>query len=591
MRTYVTKHSFLLAWAQRQLSDRQFLILSSALIGLTAGLFAIILKTLVHYIHNLLVGINTSDFPYVYLFFPLGGLLLTTFYVQRFHKGVLEKGTAFVLYSISRKSSLLAPLHMVAHIITSSITIGLGGSSGLEAPIATTGAAIGSNYSRVYRLNYKQRTLLLSCGAAAGIAAVFNAPIAGVLFSIEVLLIDISASAFIPLIIAAAIGALCSNIVWGDGILLSFATQQTFNFRNVPYYLLLAVLTGLISVYHSKMFLKIDSWFEKIKQPYGRALLGGLILAGLILLFPPLFGEGYNSVISLSKAQITEIFNNSALSSWKENEWLILAFMLGVTVTKVLATAATLSGGGNGGNFAPSLMVGAFMGMFFSHLVNMTGLATLPEGNFTLVAMAGVMSGVMHAPLTAIFLIAEITGGYGLMIPLMTVGSLSYSIVKFLDPDSIDTKKLAKKGEQIIHDRDRKILSSISLTNMIETNFQPIHEEATLRELIRSIETSTRNIFPVVTSDNKLVGIVHIDSIREIMFNQDMYDVITVKELMQLPPTVIESNESMESAMQKFDETQAWNLPVVTKDVYLGFISKSRIFNKYRNHLIERSVH
>lgn len=544
-----------------------------------------------HYIHDLLVSINTSDFPYVYLFFPLGGLILTTFYVQRFHKGTLEKGTAFVLYSISRKSSLLAPLHMVAHIITSSITIGLGGSSGLEAPIATTGAAIGSNYSRVYRLNYKQRTLLLSCGAAAGIAAVFNAPIAGVLFSIEVLLIDISATAFIPLIIAAAIGALCSNIVWGDGILLSFATQQTFNFRNVPYYLVLAVITGLISVYHSKMFVKIDSWFEKIKQPYGRALLGGLILAGLIYLFPPLFGEGYESIISLSEGQITQLFNNSALSSWAENQWLILAFMLGIAVTKIFATAATLSGGGNGGNFAPSLMVGAFVGMFFSHLINLSGLATLPESNFTLVAMAGVMSGVMHAPLTAIFLIAEITGGYGLMIPLMIVGSLSYSIVKFLEPESIDTKKLAKKGEQIIHDRDRKILSSISLSNMIETNFQPIQEEATLRELIRSIEKSTRNIFPVVTPDNKLVGIIHMDSIREIMFNQEMYDVMTVKELMQLPPTVIEADESMESAMQKFDETQAWNLPVVTQDVYLGFISKSRIFNKYRNHLIERSVH
>ncbi|HEY3429226.1 MAG TPA: chloride channel protein, partial [Cyclobacteriaceae bacterium] len=347
----------------------------------------------------------------------------------------------------------------------------------------------------------------------------------------------------------------------------------------------------LISIYHSRMYMKIDGWFERIKQPYGRALLGGFILALLIFLFPPLFGEGYSSIISLSQSQAADLLNNSALSSWKENEWLILAFILGIAVTKVIATTATLSGGGSGGNFAPSLMVGAFVGMFFSHLINLTGLATLPESNFTLVAMAGVMSGVMHAPLTAIFLIAEITGGYGLMIPLMIVGSLSYSIVKFLEPDSIDTKKLAKKGEQIIHDRDRKILSSISLTNMIETNFQTIQEGASLRELILSIEKSTRNIFPVVTHDNKLVGIIQMDSIREIMFNQEMYDVITVKELMQLPPTVIESSESMESAMQKFDETQAWNLPVVANDVYLGFISKSRIFNKYRTHLIERSVH
>lgn len=591
MVSWLRVHTFFLEWTQKRLSERQFFILSSALVGLTAGFAAIVLKTIVHFIHDAL----TTDYHlpyqyYFYIFFPLLGILLSVFYVQRFHKGELEKSTSFVLYSISRKSSLLAPFHMVAHVITSALTIGFGGSSGLEAPIATTGSAIGSNYARTYHLNYKQRTLLLCCGAAAGVAAAFNAPIAGVLFAIEVLLVDMSASAFIPLIIAAAMGALCSNIVMNDGILLSFSTQQTFNFVNTPYYIGLAILAGLISVYHSRMFIKIDGWFEKINGPYVKALVGGAILAGLVFLFPPLFGEGYNSIIALSHSNVDMLLNNSILKDLTENEWVILIFLASIVLIKVIATSVTLSGGGNGGNFAPSLMVGAFLGLFFARFVNLTGITKLPESNFTLVAMAGVMSGVMHAPLTAIFLIAEVTGGYGLMIPLMIVSSISFTVVKFLEPESIDSKKLAKKGEQIIHDRDKKILSSLSLSNILETNFQPIDENAKLRELISVIEKSTRNIFPVITTEGTLKGIIQLDAIREIIFNQELYDKIIVKELMQKPPTVIDADDSMERVMKKFDETDAWNLPVVSQGKYVGFISKSSIFNKYRNHLIERSL-
>jgi CIC family chloride channel protein len=591
MISWLRVHTFFLEWTQKRLSERQFFILSSALVGLTAGFAAIALKTIVHFIHDAIT--NDYHIPYqyyFYLFFPLLGILLSVFYTQRFHKGELEKGTSFVLYSISRKSSLLAPFHMVAHVITSALTIGFGGSSGLEAPIATTGSAIGSNYARTYHLNYKQRTLLLCCGAAAGVAAAFNAPIAGVLFAIEVLLVDMSASAFIPLIIAAAMGALCSNIVLNEGILISFTTQQTFNFVNTPFYIGLAILAGLISVYHSRMFIRIDGWFEKINKPYAKALLGGLILAVLVFLFPPLFGEGYNSIISLSHGNVDAMLNNSILKNLTENEWSILIFLAAIVLIKVIATAATLSGGGNGGNFAPSLMSGAFLGLFFARFVNLTGIAKLPESNFTLVAMAGVMSGVMHAPLTAIFLIAEVTGGYGLMIPLMIVSSISFTVVKFLEPDSIDSKKLAKKGELIIHDRDKKILSSLSLSTILETNFQPIDEKATLRELISVIEKSTRNLFPVITTEGTLKGIIQLDAIREIIFNQELYDKIIVKELMQKPPTVIDADDSMERVMKKFDETGAWNLPVVSQGKYAGFISKSSIFNKYRNHLIERSL-
>lgn len=592
MNVWVQWHTFFLNWTQKRLNERQFLILSSAMIGLTAGLAAVVLKTFVHYIHDALTDKNTffSQY-YLYPFFPLIGLLLVVTYVKRFHKGFLEKGTSFVLYSISRKSSLLSPVHMFAHVITSGITIGFGGSSGLEAPIAATGSAIGSNFARTYHLNYKNRTLLLSCGAAAGIAAAFNAPIAGVLFAIEVLVIDISATAFIPLIIAAAVGTLCSKVLLKEGILMSFSSQQSFDFANTHFYILLALFAGMISIYHSRVYFKIETAFDNLNRPYIKAMIGGLILMALIFLFPPLFGEGYSSIMSLSESNTQSLVANSAFKNLIDNEWLILLFMGGIIFMKAIATGATLSSGGNGGNFAPSLMVGAFAGFLFSRFVNMTGLAKLPEGNFTLVAMAGVMSGVMHAPLTAIFLIAEITGGYGLMIPLMIVSAVSYVLVKIIEPDSIDSKKLAKKGELIIHDRDKKILSYITLEDILEKDFQPVYERAKLRELISIIEKSHRNIYPVITEDSKLVGIIQLDSIREIMFHQELYDKVLIKELMQKPVAVIALNESMETVMQKFDETHAWNLPVVSHGVYAGFISKSVIFNKYRNHLIERSVH
>jgi CIC family chloride channel protein len=592
MNEWAQKHSLLLSWIQQKLSERQFFILSSVLVGLTAGLAAVLLKSLVHLIYELVTHDYQLPFQFwLYLFLPFIGLLITVLYAQRFHKGSFDKGTSFILYAITRKSSLMAPFHMVAHMITSAITIGFGGSSGLEAPIATTGSAIGSNYARTYHLNYRQRTLLLSCGAAAGIAAAFNAPIAGVLFAIEILLLDISATAFIPLIIASAVGALCSNIILQDGILLSFKTQIPFNFYNVPFYVLMGIFAGLLATYHSRTFLKVDAWFAKQKSPYVKVFIGGGILAVLILLFPPLFGEGYSSVIALSQNSTQSLLNASILKDFITNEWLILVFIGGIMLAKTFAVGATISSGGNGGNFAPSLMTGAFLGFFFSRFVNLTGFGKLPESNFTLVAMAGVMSGVMHAPLTAIFLIAEVTGGYGLMIPLMIVASISYTVSRFIEPESIESKKLAQKGAVIIHDRDKKILSDLSLSNLIETNFQSILETARLRDLIAVIEKTTRNIFPVITEEGKLTGVIELNSIREIMFNTELYDKIVVKELMRKPPAIIEEGESMDEVMKKFDATDSWNLPVTRQGKYLGFISKSAIFNKYRSELIEKSVH
>lgn len=592
MNSWIGKHALVLNWLQQRLSERQFFILSSMLVGLTAGLAAVLLKTLVHFIYKIVTTAYSLPFQFsIYIFLPFIGLLLSVFYVQRFHKNTFDKGTVFVLYSITRKSSLLAPFHMIAHIITSAITIGFGGSSGLEAPIATTGSAIGSNYARTYHLNYRQRTLLLSCGAAAGVAAAFNAPIAGVLFAIEVLLLDISATAFIPLIIAAAMGALCSNIILQDGILLSFTTQVPFNFCNIPYYFVLAIAAGLLSSYYARTFLKIDDWFSQRKSPYTKAIIGGSILAVLILLFPPLFGEGYSGVIALSEGNTETLFSTSMLKDFIVNDWLVLLFIGSIMLIKAIAVSATISSGGNGGNFAPSLMTGAFLGFFFARAINLSGLGQLPESNFTLVAMAGVMSGILHAPLTAIFLIAEVTGGYGLMIPLMIVASVSYTVAKFLLPESIESRKLAERGAEIIHDRDKKILSDLSLAQLIETNFESVQENASLRDLIKALEKTTRNTIPVVTPDGNLAGVVELNSIREIMFNTELYDQVLVKELMRKSPAVIDVGESMDDVMKKFDTTGSWNLPVTKNGKYLGFISKSNIFNKYRSQLIEKSMH
>lgn len=591
MNEWVKRHTFLLDWVQQRLSEKQFFILASILIGFTAGLAAVILKSLVHFVYHSV----TQDFPLpfqfsIYIFLPFIGLLITVLYIERLHKNTFEKGTVSILYAITRRSSLLAPFHMIAHVVTSAITIGFGGSSGLEAPIATTGAAIGSNFARTYRLNYRQRTLLLSCGASAGIAAAFNAPIAGVLFALEVLLLDISATAFIPLIIAAATGALCSNMILQDGILLSFRTKVPFDFHNVPYYIFLGIFAGFVSIYHSRTFLALDAWFGKQRNPYIRVVIGGGILAMLILLFPPLFGEGYSSVIALSENNTAALFSTSILKDFITNEWLVLVFIGAIMLAKALATSATISGGGNGGNFAPSLMTGAFLGFFFSRLVNLSGISSIPESNFTLVAMAGVMSGVLHAPLTAIFLIAELTGGYGLMIPLMLVSSISYTVTKFLASESIESKKLAEKGAMLIHDRDKKILFDISLTDLIETNFQSVQDTSKLRDLVSVIEKTTRNVFPVLSKDEKLIGVIELNSIREIMFNIEIYDKVLVKELMRKPPAIIEVSESMDEVMKKFDKTGSWNLPITQDGKYLGFISKSNIFNKYRSQLIEKSV-
>ncbi|MCX2741854.1 chloride channel protein [Pontibacter anaerobius] len=589
MPTSYKKIKIPLLWLRRHTSDREFMLVSSVLVGLTAGVAAVILKSLVHYIQMLLAyGNRLLDQPYWLVVFPLIGILLTVAIVSLFFKGRIGRGTANILFNISQKSSLVERHKMYSHVLTSAITAGFGGSAGLESPIVVTGSAIGSNYGREYHLNYRDRTLLLASGAAAGIAAVFNAPIAGVLFAIEVLLTDISISAFIPLIISAVVGALSSKVILEEDILFNISQREFFAAEHVPFYVLLGILCGMISVYYTRMALRVEELFEGYQTTVlNRALIGGALLGLLIMLFPPLFGEGYDSIRLLENGQAQKLLQDSWLAFFGTNEWLVLCFVGALALVKVFATTITIASGGNGGNFAPSMFVGASTGFFFSRIVNLLNISNLPTSSFAMVGMAGILSGVMHAPLTAVFLIAEITGGYTLMIPLMIVAASSFALVKYFEPYSLDTKKLAQKGQLLTHNKDRTILRIMKIQHLIETEFQQVSPEATLGEFVEVIAHSRRNLFPVVSAKGKLDGVILLENVREIMFKTEKYNTVKVKELMIKPPAIVQYDDSMADVMKKFDESGAWNLPVLHDDVYLGFVSKSSIFTKYRKLLIK----
>lgn len=574
-------------WIHEKLTEKQFLILSSILVGISAGIAAVILKLFVHLIRRYLMEdwLLRIDFKYIYLLMPMIGIGLTVLIVQRFFKGKLYRGNVNILHAIAKKGSFLPFQQMYSHIITSGFTVALGGSAGLESPIVSTGAAIGSNYSRRYKLNYKDRTLLLAAGAAGGIAGAFNSPIAGVLFALEVILVDITITAFIPLLIAAASGALLSKILLDESILLSFRLLQPFDYHNVPLYIVLGVLAGFTSLYYVNVFDFTESKFKKIKSKYGKWIVGSVLLALLFGFFPSLFGEGYESIKSLAEQKPAALFKDSLLQDLISTRWLTFLFVSVTLLLKAFAAGITIGSGGNGGNFAPALFVGAYLGFIFSYLLILLGY-DIPVSNFTIVAMAGILTGVFHAPLTGIFLIAEITGGYELIIPLMLVSSISYIIVKYFHPLSMDAKKLLKKGTIVSEDKDVTILGKIDIEAIIENDFSVLHPDDKLRAIVETIKHSKRNTFPVVSKTNKLLGVIQLDHIREEMFNQELYDKVIARELMYEATTKIRISDTIFTIMKKFDESGQWNLPVVHNGTYVGFLSKSSILTKYRNELV-----
>lgn len=580
----------LIVWIQHKLNPKQFLIFSAILIGLTAGLAAVLLKLFVHFLTRN-IGVLSSHNQFVIAACPIIGISLCVAYVHYLNGNKLGKGLSNILHAIAKKSSVLPKDQTYSHIITSALTVGFGGSSGLESPIVTTGAAIGSNFGRAYKLSYKERTLLLACGVAAGIAGAFNTPIAGVLFALEVLLVEANISAFIPILIAAASGALCSKIILHEDVLLQFKLREPFNYMNVPFYILLGLLCGLCSYYYSGAFMRAENILKKFgERKVLKIVLGGVSLFLLILFIPPLLGEGYDSIKLLSNLNAESIFMNSPLNMISKSHSFIYILLLLVILLKPFATGFTIGSGGNGGNFAPSLFTGAFVGFLFSSLVRDLGISQLPVSNFTLVAMAGILSGVFHAPLTGIFIIAEITGGYELIIPLMMVSALSYAVSKYFMPLSIDMMKLAEKEKIVLTNTDSYLLSNINLEAFVESDFSEVPLDATLRRLVDIVAVSKRNVFPVVDAEMRLKGLITIDDIREIMFKQELYDKISVKELMRPAGYVITGGDDIQSAMKFFDESDLWNIPVIVDNVYRGFISKSTILEQYREVLIKSSL-
>jgi CIC family chloride channel protein len=578
----------LINWIHEKTNEKQFLIFSSILVGISAGIAAVILKLFVFFIRQYLVEdyFLKFDYKYIYLALPLIGIGATVFIVKYAFKNNLNRGNTAILFSIAKKSSFLPFHQMYSHIITSGLTVGFGGSAGLESPIVSTGSAIGSNFAKTYKLSYKDRTLLLAAGAAGGIAGAFNAPIAGVLFALEVILVDMSLGAFIPLLIAAASGALLSKIILHESSLLFFNLKQPFDYHNVPFYIILGLLAGTVSLYYVNFFDKVESKFSKIKSGFTKWIVGGICLAFLFALFPSLFGEGYESIKNLSELKGTELFKDSLLVDYIGDKWILLLFIVLTLFLKAVAAGITLGSGGNGGNFAPSLFVGATLGFAFAFFLTLLGFSNIPVSNFTIVAMAGILSGVFHAPLTGIFLIAEITGGYELIIPLMIVSAISFIIVKYFHPESLDVRRLKEKGAFVSDNKDSSLLSKIDTKEIIETDFTSIHFKSSLRDIVETIKHCKRNTFPVVKKNNKLIGIIYLDNIREEMFNPELYDKITAKEVMRKPTKIIDVNEDIFSIMKKFEESGQWNLPVVENGIYIGFLSKSSILDKYRNQLL-----
>jgi CIC family chloride channel protein len=584
-------YEIIIHWLHKKMSRNQFLILSGIIVGCAAGLAGVVLKMLVHYIHYFITyKVHFSTQVIFYALFPFLGIVLTTLVVLLFFKGQSRKGIPAILYEIAQNSSLIPQVKMYSQILQSAITVGLGGSAGLESPIAVTGAAIGSNYARNYRLGYKERTLLLAAGATAGIAAAFNAPIAGVMFAFEILLTGVVFSDFMPLILASVCGSLLSKIILQEEALFHFESRQPFNYYNVPFYIVLGLLCALYARYFVVVSQRIEHFFARLQwHALKKAVFGGLIVSFLCVLLPPFFGEGYSSVKLLAVGNSSDIIQYSFFRYLPTQSWMILVFTGCICLLKVFATAFTIHSGGNGGNFAPSLFAGGFLGYFFSMVCVALGFEHVPLTNLVIVGMAGVMSGVMYAPLTAIFLIAESSSGYDLFIPLMIVATISFLVAKWFSPTPPDLQHLVDEGKIFTRAHDKNILSLLKIEDFVETEFQKINNTATLRTLIELVKQGSRDLIAVVNAEGSLDGLISVDDIRPIMFNPALYDTTMVKQLMKPPAALIHLNDNVANVIRRFDETHAWNLPVINDKKLVGFVSKSSILNQYRLLLQEYS--
>lgn len=576
----------LLRWREEHVSETQCVIILALLTGIISGLAAVLLKRLIETISEMITSqLSISEGNYLYLITPVIGILIVGIYVRYVVKDNISHGVTQVLYAISQKKSRLKIHNMYTSVVASSITIGFGGSVGAEGPIVYTGAAIGSNLGSMLRLSPRTLMVLVGCGAAAGIAGIFKAPIAGVLFTVEVLMLDLTAASVMPLMVAAVAGATVSYVYTGYNLEFFFSQSEPFYASGIPYVIMLGLFCGFVSLYFTGAMGLMEKMFGKLKNPWVKFAIGSVILSTLIYLLPPLYGEGYGPINMLLNGNVSDIFDNSAFYNHRNDVVYICVFIGMIIIAKVFATSATNGGGGVGGTFAPSLYVGCMAGFFFAYTMNALGIIDIPLStkNFALAGMAGVMSGVMHAPLMAIFLTAEMTGGYELFLPLLIVSAISYGTVRVFSRYSIYTKRLAIRGELLTHEKDKTVLTLLKIDNVIETDFLEVHPDMNLKEMVQVIAQSHRNLFPVTDSVGNLMGIVLLDDIRNIMFRPDLYRKMYVSKFMSVPPAKIELGMPMEQVMKIFDNTNAWNLPVVENGKYIGFVSKSKIFNSYRS--------
>ncbi len=582
----------ILIWRAKHISHRQFVYLLSIIIGFTSGFGAVVLKNLTHFIQHLLEGNIVKYYHHAFYFlFPILGLSLVYLSIKYIIRNKVSHGIPSTLFAISKRKGIIKQYQMFGSILTAPLTVGFGGSVGLEGPTVATGAAIGSNISRMFHMNQTTRNLLIGCAAAGAMSSIFKAPIAAIIFAIEVFSLDLTIASMLPLLLASLSAILTSYFFFGDDILLPFRIEDKFIIADAPFYIILGVFAAITSIYFTQVYDITNKFFDKISSPIKRLLIGGLGLGILVYFIPPLYGEGFDVINNLIAGNPEKALENNIFQMDLSNTWTIIMLLAGLVFFKIIASSLTFGAGGVGGIFAPTLFMGSIMGNCIALVINNSGLLNNPVSvsNFSLVGMAGLLAGVLHAPLTAIFLIAELTGGYELFIPLMLTATISFSLTKHFSKHSVYNMELGRKGELITHDKDHAVLTLMDIDKVIETNFAIISSNMNLGEIVNTaVIQSNRNIFPVIDYKTKeLVGIILLDDLRPIMFDQDLYGEVIAHDIMQPPPEVIDvEKDKMTDIMKKFQDSSAWNLPVVKNDVYIGFISKSKLLTAYRRQLI-----
>ncbi|GAA4289655.1 chloride channel protein [Aestuariibaculum suncheonense] len=581
-----------LIWKYKHISERQFIYILSVLVGILAGVGTVVLKNLTHFIRSLLeLNLFKNYQNTLYFIFPIIGLALVYIIKQTWLKKHIGHGISTTLYGLSKLNGILPRYNIYAALITAPLTAGFGGSVGLQGPAVSVGSALGSNTAQLFHMNTKTRLLLIGCTSAGAMASMFKAPIAAIVFAVEIFSLDIAFTSLVPLLLASVSAVITSYMFLGTDVLLHVIIKDTFSFKDIPIYILLGIVTAFSSVYFSKVFFAITNFFKQFESRAKRLLIGGLAIGTMLYFIPPLYGEGYGIMNNLLKGDHLSAISTTPFKNLDLNNiWVVIAMLLGIAIFKAVAMTTTFGAGGVGGIFIPTLIMGSALGNAFAKIINNIGLGfSVNEANFTLLGMTGLMAGVLHAPLTAIFLIAEITSGHELFVPLMIVAAISFAITKYYVSHSIYTMKLAERGELMTHDKDQNTLMALDIDKVIETNFVKLKPEMSLGYILNeAVAKSSRNHFPVVNDDNEFLGVIRLDDIRHMMFNADLYDKVSVTDIMHADAGIINYNEdTMNDIMEKFKSTGAWNLPVVKSGKYFGYISKSKLLTAYRRQLLK----